>query len=348
MENATLLYYAVDNAITSIGRPNYPANLSNAVIITFTDGLDQGSLAMKPEQMTSRNYAQYLSDRISSTSINGQQLQAYTIGLKSNDVADDELFMLNLKSLASSPEKALPVTDIEGVKTELTKIYEELYRQTSQRVISIIVPMMSHGDRYRFTLDGTTDQSKVNNSEMWIDGEFDITNFSLNNVQYHGFTSTSVNRIVAEQDGVYIKFTFTDCRTEDGDILEIEKNDIDQWSYISSGNIWQHNVENDKEGKIDIEDVRTSAAVMFVLDCSRSLGELFPVLKETANSFIDRLAGGNSSQTEIKESVSDDKTIIDELFPIEYFNLQGIRVANPQNGIYIRRQGKKMTKILIQ
>lgn len=31
--------------------------------------------------------------------------------------------------------------------------------------------------------------------------------------------------------------------------------------------------------------------------------------------------------------------------PVEYFNLQGIRVANPENGIYVRRQGNKVSKV---
>lgn len=33
--------------------------------------------------------------------------------------------------------------------------------------------------------------------------------------------------------------------------------------------------------------------------------------------------------------------------PVEYFNLQGIRVANPENGIFIRRQGAKATKVIL-
>ena len=32
--------------------------------------------------------------------------------------------------------------------------------------------------------------------------------------------------------------------------------------------------------------------------------------------------------------------------PVEYFNLQGVKVANPGNGIFIRRQGGKATKII--
>lgn len=38
---------------------------------------------------------------------------------------------------------------------------------------------------------------------------------------------------------------------------------------------------------------------------------------------------------------------VDENAPVEYFNLQGVRVDNPTNGLYIRRQGKASTKVLI-
>lgn len=38
----------------------------------------------------------------------------------------------------------------------------------------------------------------------------------------------------------------------------------------------------------------------------------------------------------------------DENAPVEYFNLQGIRVENPAAGIYIRRQGSKVTKVLVK
>lgn len=34
--------------------------------------------------------------------------------------------------------------------------------------------------------------------------------------------------------------------------------------------------------------------------------------------------------------------------PVEYYNLQGVRVENPANGLYIKRQGSKVEKILIR
>ncbi len=37
----------------------------------------------------------------------------------------------------------------------------------------------------------------------------------------------------------------------------------------------------------------------------------------------------------------------DDNAPVEYFNLQGIRVANPENGVFIRRQGATATKVVL-
>lgn len=34
--------------------------------------------------------------------------------------------------------------------------------------------------------------------------------------------------------------------------------------------------------------------------------------------------------------------------PVEYFNLQGVKVANPANGIYIRKQGTSVSKVLVK
>lgn len=39
---------------------------------------------------------------------------------------------------------------------------------------------------------------------------------------------------------------------------------------------------------------------------------------------------------------------VDENAPVEYYNLQGVRVDNPENGIYIRRQGSKVSKVLVR
>lgn len=43
----------------------------------------------------------------------------------------------------------------------------------------------------------------------------------------------------------------------------------------------------------------------------------------------------------------EDITADDLNAPVEYFNLSGIRVDNPANGLYIRRQGSKVEKVIL-
>lgn len=344
--NATLLYYAVDQAISSMKAQTFPENLSNVILLTFTDGLDQGSLAMKPEYRTSKGYADHLSSLISDTKIQGHTLETYAIGLKSEDVYDDEMFMYNLQSLASKEENISPVNNIDELQQKLTELFENLNQQTTQRVVTIKVPMMSHGDKYRFTLDFS--RNSATNSNVWFEGEFDIDNTSLKNVTYHGFTSTSVATLSAKQEGIKLIFTLNDCRDLNGDILDVDQNGIDQWQYIPSRDVWNHNVENAKADDIDIQNIKSSVAIIFALDCSTSLGDLFPLVKSTANSFIDRLAGG-SGGAGINDLVIDFNTSIDVSDPsVEIYNLQGIRVSNPKSGIYICRKGNMVKKIVMK
>lgn len=47
------------------------------------------------------------------------------------------------------------------------------------------------------------------------------------------------------------------------------------------------------------------------------------------------------------ETTGIDGIVADENAPVEYYNHQGIRVENPENGIFIRRQGSKTTKVAL-
>lgn len=50
----------------------------------------------------------------------------------------------------------------------------------------------------------------------------------------------------------------------------------------------------------------------------------------------------------VNEDSSSAELVEVENAPAEYFNLQGVRVANPENGLYIRRQGNTVTKVLVK
>jgi hypothetical protein len=60
---------------------------------------------------------------------------------------------------------------------------------------------------------------------------------------------------------------------------------------------------------------------------------------------------GNAQAYPISYTKSSTTSISDinvENGAVEYFNLQGVRVANPTNGIFVRRQGNKVSKVVIR
>ncbi len=49
----------------------------------------------------------------------------------------------------------------------------------------------------------------------------------------------------------------------------------------------------------------------------------------------------------ITDVVTSIEEVAAENAPVEFFNLQGVKVANPENGIFIRKQGNKTSKVIL-
>ena len=130
--------------------------------------------------------------------------------------------------------------------------------------------------------------------------------------------------------------------------LQVNNTEFDQWIYIPSHDKWGHNDENAKGGDVTVEDIKSSMAIIFALDCSTSLGDLFPLVQETAKSFILRLAGAEVSDSGF-DYIWDEKTgSFDINDPdVEIYNLMGAKVTNPSSGIYIYRKGNLMKKVMV-
>ena len=64
---------------------------------------------------------------------------------------------------------------------------------------------------------------------------------------------------------------------------------------------------------------------------------------ETNSEEASILISKQGTTTGVDDILSDDANA-----PVEYYNLQGVRVANPESGLYIRVQGKKATKVLVK
>ncbi len=64
------------------------------------------------------------------------------------------------------------------------------------------------------------------------------------------------------------------------------------------------------------------------------------------------LDGDEDNTFEFTLNMNYDSNAVDEIgasdnAPAFYYNLQGVEVANPENGIFIRRQGNKVTKVAL-
>ena len=284
----TVLYYAVDKALDKLTTTPLPNNLSNVSIVTFTDGLDQGSLPMiNYDPYSSKSaYRTYLDGRIKSAHVQGVSLSAYTIGVRGGDVTNIEEFQNNLVSLASSEENATEVTNMQDVNSRFQEIANQLTSITTTQTMSIKFPMLDDGQKYRFTFDDVTSASQSN---CYIEGTMNVRNNTLNNVRYVGLTCSSGTSIQGTRTGINISFDFVDLKDANGNNLSLDY----VREYYLDGSYWQVNSEFDKGDDIEVTVERSSAAIMLVLDCSSSLltdGDKFTEMKNHVKSFIETLA----------------------------------------------------------
>lgn len=293
---ATLLYYGVDKGLDKITSTALPGNLTNVAVVTFTDGLDQGSLAMVDYKYATRDeYRDYLSSRIKSTQVQGIPLSAYSIGLRGGDVTDYAAFTNNLKSLASQDDFATEVSNMSDVNQRFQDIANQLIKVTQTQTLSIKLPKLDDGQVYRFTFDNVTNAA---NSKVYIEGTLNARNNTLNNIKYVGLTCNSGASLQGTADGVIkVVFEFENIKAADGELLSLDY--INEYYY--TGGYWQVNSEFDKGEDLQVNVKRSSAAIMLVLDCSSSLqsnGDKFTEMKKHVKSFIETLAQALSENEE--------------------------------------------------
>lgn len=369
LDDYTYLYYSVDRAIEALAGRGYPKDLSNVTLITFTDGNDDGSLEMAPNtSWTDIDYQNYIREKIQNTYVQGKKLDAFSIGLKGIDIGDYnyDMFKSNLRAMASDEEKASEVSDMAEVEKTLNQIIDQLQTSWLTKKVQIKINMRGTGDRLRFTLDKTRAELNDNpeNSELWIEGVFNRESLSLNDIEYHGLTSSTGNVNVAETVSVNGKskyqFTFENLRDLEGNLLET--GEINYWHKGSNSDAWTPHTESQSEGDVNTETEYSSAAIMLVMDCSSSLGKSdFEKLKDVVKSMIERLADKTHSDEPGGDEPGGDEpggdepgkdgianVTIEDDAPVEFFNLQGVSVENPSHGFYIMRQGNKATRIYIK
>lgn len=288
MKYGTLLYYSVDQAINALQSATLPPDISNAAIVTFTDGLDQGSMMKDVPYSDDTEYLAALKGRITNEKIAGLPITAYSIGIRGNDVKDVAMFTANLNQLASAPESehATEVSSMSEVNAKFKEIAEQLSKSSYLQTINLTMPGVSNGTKVRFTFDNVKDAS---DSELYIEGIFNLKARTLENVTYQGMTSTSGTTLKGTVEGIFVSFSIEGVRTADNKLIDSKF--TDEWTYITSNGSWQINSEFDKTQNSEVITERSSAVIMLILDCSSSLGDDFKVAQANAKNFIDTLYG---------------------------------------------------------
>ena len=283
-KDGTLLYYGVENALDMLTQYDFTTPLSSVNLITFTDGLDQGSLMMTTDFQNDPEYLSYLSNRICSTYVRGIPLTAYCLGLKGNDVTNYAQFQANLCQLATSEDKAIEVSSMSAVQNHLKEIADQIINISNRQTISLKIPGQSNETRVCFTFDDETPTS----SSMYIAGTFNLADRSLRNVTYYGIRTTSGNTIEGEQDGIFVTYTFTGLQRTDGNGL-IPTNNIHQYNQAKDSSTWQINSEFTPDNT-QTTIAKYGEVIMLVLDCSSSLGSQFSNMQNYVKDFISHLA----------------------------------------------------------
>ena len=284
-KDGTILYYAVDSALYVLQNADIKTPLTTINFVTFTDGLDQGSLMKNPNYQTADSYLDAIRSRIKDTKYAGLKMDAYSIGLRGKDVTDVGLFKRNLASLASSDQNAFEVSSISDLRTRLKEIANKIINVNYRQTVSVKIPGADNGTIVRLTFDGYD----AENSKLYIQGTLDLSDYSLRNVTYHGIKARSGSVVQGTKDGIFIKFTFRGLHQADEQTV-LPTNSIRQYNCSPTSTTWQINSEFKPENDTQRIVSYSGTLIMLVLDCSSSLGYDFSRMQEYANEFINMVA----------------------------------------------------------
>lgn len=293
MGDATVLYYAVDNNLSYLEKCQFPADLSSVNIITFTDGLNQGSRALDKKDGNhkyaedDKSYVTEINRKIKSIKVGGQPINAYAIGIRGKDVQGDaaKTFSDNLVQLSSSKDNAMEVANMDEVSARFKEIAESLYKKSESRTLRITIPMPSENEKERFTFDDVTEATA---SKCYLEGVY--AGEALTDIKYVGCMSTSGAKVQeTSAGGVKIQFEFENFTDDKGNAISFSK--MQQWHMKGGETTWTRNSEFKPSEAIVTTEEHKTAVVMLILDCSSSLGSDFAKVKSAASDFIKTLAG---------------------------------------------------------
>ena len=313
----TLLYHAVNESITSLQMSAYPNDIYNVSIVTFTDGLDATSLGLGNNYVLDSEYISAIDARLKQETVSGIGIDSYTIGVLGEDAkGSEDLFNLNLNSLATSSEKVFNLNDMSEVNAAFYEIAKNLGETNTfyNVVLSPIAPP-NDGAKVRFTFDNA---SNYDTSRKYIEGVGRRVNMedgtqviTIEDIKYVGMSSTSgtiVKFVKKDSDSLLPEYelAFDNLQFTDGSPV-VQDNIMYWWT---KQDIWVKNSEFSPNRNIKLDKIQRTAAIMLNLDCSGSLKTSgFNALKTAAKTFVATLLEYATDPNEVA-SVSLDKTSV--------------------------------------
>ena len=314
-KNYTALYWADYHALEIMRDYTISPDLQlkKVALVTFTDGLDNQSLtfdAFNPGPYDSHeDYMEAIHTIImDEDGIHGQPVAAYSIGLKGADVSDEEKFNNTLNKLASECAEddeeckyVFQVTDMNEVENNFAAIADSLYQVSTTINVGVYIPGgYDNGQIIRYTFDNV---SAAASSNLYIEATYNRSGSTrtLKNIKYEGFMD-GAPEITSSDTGLHgeLYFQFNDLKYSDG--RTVSQSEIMSrsrlWKQTSSGG-WDGESEmNMQELPPVINEDKSSALIMLVLDSTTSLGSDFARMQQAAKKFVETLVSGGSGVTE--------------------------------------------------
>ncbi len=288
MQDGTILYHAVNTGLNSLAKAKVPENLINVSVVTFTDGLDQGSIALS-DYNSSSEYLSAVNTRITNELIGGNHISAYSIGVRGSDMDDIESFRNNLNKLSSDPaHNVFEVNNMSEASEKFAQIAQQLYNQSTFYNVTLKLPVQDNNTLIRFTFDNVSNAAA---SQCYIEGTYIRNNglAQLTDIHYVGLECMSGYTITGATESIFNVFSFKNLTDLSGN--QISTDNVSQWKWNESTQNWNINSEFSQSHNTEIVNEYKSAMIMLVLDCSSSLSNDFTNMKTAANGFIETLSG---------------------------------------------------------
>jgi hypothetical protein len=303
-QSGTALYYAIHKALANLkeAESSFPAgDIQSVYLITFTDGLDNGSFGASNANpidgksgVASADYATYVKAQIASRTIGGKPINAYSIGVMGSDISDVDEFNTTLSDIASTQENVHTLSDFSDLQTTLTEIADSIEVNVETKAdFAMTATLNDPGTTIRVTFDVTgSTPADMAASTRYIEGTLTYNSnsrvYSLTNITYSpGIASDSGTSITGTLSGNEVSFKFEnitgyDPRTEYGRVK--------QWTKSPGSTVWNYNSEYQASASTNTTIDVDTVLVYLVLDASTSLSsEQVSTIRSAVNQFINTL-----------------------------------------------------------